>query len=196
MSAEVRVSRAALGRGAALRAGIVVPLVAASAVSLRSGEAPGQVATVVIVAVGVIVGVVAVAGLVTAVRADADGVWTRRLVGLERHLPADHLARAVLVTGYEQYASPLTPKLILLGRDGQRLLNLPGHGFEVVALTRLLRAMPCEQMLLDEILTPALLQERVVGAVPWWERHPFGLAFVVVGAVVVLVVAGAVLTGG
>lgn len=191
--AELRPDSATFGRGVAVRAVIMVPLVAAGAFGSQDGNlSPAAVWS--IIGVGVLIGAAAIALMVSRVQVRPSGLRIRRLIGIEKTVPSSRFAGGVFVRQYEQFGNMIAPVLIVLDGSRKRIVTLSGQVFGADGLDRLAQVLGAGRFdTIDDPITPKLLAERHPGLVPFRERRPFGFAFLVVGMIIVIIVVAALI---
>lgn len=174
----------AFRRGLAVRAAVMVPLIAVGVLGSRRGSVPAGV-TWSIVGLGAVIAVVAIAMTITRVQVTATDLRVRRLIGAERVVPLGAVAGSVLARQYEQFGNAVAPLLTVLGQGRRRLLRLSGQVYAPDALAALSSVLG-NATVIAEPVTPKLLEQRHPGLVPGYERKPFLVAGIVVAVVVVV----------
>jgi hypothetical protein len=124
-----------------------------------------------------------------------DRVGYQGLRAAPREVPL-HELRSVwrccpLATRRWQSVQMRGPTVLLIGGLGRCRLRLPVASFHEPDVERFLGQLtvPVEGSFQDAE-TIARLEERFPGAFPWWMRHPFLLAWSIVGGCVILVTVG------
>ncbi len=116
-------------------------------------------------------------------------VVARGAFGRVRRFGADQVGVAVEIAGLVPgSARPPVPQLVLIGRDGRRLLRLSGGLWGTAALAQIggVLGAPIDRV---GVLTPKQLRQRHPGAASWIEVHPVAAGLLgALAAVVVLVV--------
>lgn len=126
---------------------------------------------------------------VTATEIDAVGFLWRH-----RHIPLSDVGVVVEVAGFEQASTlrPATPLLVVLGRDGTRLLRLNGSVWDTDDLHRIALATgaPIEGV---GTVTPKELAARHPQSVTVFERHPWAMGTLLAVVIVIVIVAAVLL---
>lgn len=192
---EIRPSSQTYGRGLATRALAMVPLIAIGLFS-GNGSSVSPVVRWVIVSAGVLIGVVAIGMMITRVQLTLGSIRVRRLIGTEKEIPRGKVGYGILIQQYEQFANMVAPLLILVDSSRRKLLQLSGQVYAAGDLNALAQAVGIANFdVIAAPVTPKLVDQRHPKVLSIWERRPFLIAFLVVGAVVVLVILFAVLSG-
>lgn len=185
----IKPSSQAFGKGLAFRAAIFLPLVVVGFLGLQDNALPGW-AIWTVVGAGIVVGVTAIATMVTQVSIIGPDVVIRRLIGTEKRVPVGAVTKTVLVQQYEQLGNSIAPTFAAVAGGTKPFLRLSGQVYDAEDLMRITRALGRSDVI-SEAITPKLLEQRHPGLVPLFERRPWSIAWIVVGVVVVVaVVAG------
>jgi hypothetical protein len=132
--------------------------------------------------------------MITSVTVDASHVVARRLLGLQKRTPVGAVTKTVLVQQYEQLGNDIAPTFAAIAGGPKPFLRLSGQVYDAGDLIALTRAIGRAEII-DEPLTPQLLEQRHPGVVPLYERRPWTIAWIVVGVVVMFAVAAGVAAG-
>lgn len=195
MLLEIRPSSQTYGRGLAVRAVAMVPLIAIGLFS-GNGSSVSPVVRWVIVGAGVLIGLLAIGMMITRVQLTPETIRVRRLIGTEKEIPRRQVAQGILIQQYEQFANMVAPLLILLDSSRRKLLYLSGQVYAAGDLNALAQGIGIAGFdVMAAPVTPKLVDQRHPKVLSVWERRPFLTAFTVVGVVVVLVILFAVLSG-
>lgn len=189
---DIRPSSQTYGRGIAIRATAMVPLVAVGLVN-GNGSSVSPAVRWFIVGAGVVIGLAAIAMMITRVQLTPSSIKVRRLIGTEKEIPRAQVAYGILVKQYEQYGNMLAPLLILLDGSRRKLLYLSGQVYSAGDIDALAERIGIGHI--DVMTTPVtakLIDQRHPDVLALWERRPFLIAFVVVGAVFVLMILTAI----
>lgn len=176
-------SKQAFGKGLAYRAAIFLPLIVVGFLGQRNNDLPTGV-TWGIVGAGIVVGVVAIASMVSRVSIVAGDVVIRRFVGTEKRVPVQSVTKTVLVEQYEQLGNTIAPTFAAVAQGSKPFLRLSGQVYERNDLVSLSRALGRADVIREPV-TPKMLEQRHPGLVPFVERRPWTIAWIVVGVVVV-----------
>lgn len=186
--AEIRPDSATYGRGVAVRAVIMLPLIVAGFFGSRNKDLSAAVVWT-IVGIGIVIAAAAIGLMVSRVQVLPSGIRVRRLIGTEKTVPRQQFAGGVLIRQYEQYGNMLAPLLILMAGSRKKIVSLSGQIFGAADLDRLAQVLGIGSFdVITDPITPKLLAARHPGLIPFWERRPFGFAFLVVGVIIVIVV--------
>ncbi|CAL4861030.1 hypothetical protein [Microbacterium sp. MM2322] len=186
----IKPSGQAFGKGLAYRAAIFFPLVIVAALGLQGTGLPSWAIWTVIGA-GLLVGTLAIATMITSVTVDASYVVAGLLLGFEKRTPVEAVTKAVLVLQYEQLGNDIAPTFVAVAGGSKPFLRLSGQVYDAGDLMALTRALGRAEII-DEPLTPQLLEQRHPGVVPLYERRPWMIAWIVIGVVVIFAVAAGV----
>lgn len=148
-----------------------------------------------IIGAGVLIGVVAVAGMVVGVSVLPEGIELRRLIGIRALIRADRIDRVIFVREYATFGDALAPLVIVVGLSGRPLCRLSGHVFNTAQLAAFAAATGPYEALNDGAVSSIEFGKRFRRLVPFWERRPLAWGFSATGVIIVVIVAVYALLG-
>lgn len=120
-----------------------------------------------------------------------EGSYTAvSMLGIHRTFLASDASSVVTVTSLIGTGAPMTSLLIVLGRNGAKLLKLRSQTWEVEQFVQLAtdlnsRGVPIEPI--REPITAAQLRDRFPRAVSWVEAHPIALGLILGVAILIVI---------
>jgi len=188
---EIKPSTASYKRALGASAAIFVPLLLINLVSNR--EYLGLFFAVMVVTLGITLFFIWLFFRNTRYSADAQQVTRKNLFGSLRTFPFSDMGTIIFAHELAQTTAITTPSLFVLGLDGRRLFRLNGSWWSGADMAVLLNATGKAADVIVPPIKPADLKLRHPTALSWAEAHPWALAFIVAGAVLVVGFGGIIL---
>jgi hypothetical protein len=185
---EIKPSTAVYKRALGASAAIFIPLLLVNLVSNRSN--PILFVVVMIVTLAITLFFIWLYFRNTRYSADALQVTRKNLFGSLRTFPFSEMGTIIFAHEIAQTTAITTPSLIVLGLDGKKLFRLNGSWWSGADMAALLNATGKTADVIVPPISPADLKRRHPTALSWGEAHPWALAFIVAGGVLVVAFGG------
>lgn len=179
-------SSQAFGKGLAYRAAIFLPLIVVGFLGNRNSDLPAG-AVWGIIGLGVLIGALAIALMVTRVSIVGPDVVIKRLIGTIKRVPLQAITKTVLAVQYEQFGNTIAPTFAAVAQGRRPFLRLSGQVYDLQALTALTRALGRADVIQAPV-TPKMLEQRHPGLLSFYERRPWAFAWIVVALIIVMCV--------